>query len=211
MDQDKKKEFESEEAKPQEQFEESSEVKEETPKSKDEEASKEENNKSKKKVKKSKEEVLIESLQAQVQKLEEQRKKDLEDYLKARADLENTKKRLTNDSIEQRKYASQGLVEKLVQPVDMLQKVSSMEAQTPEMQNFLIGFKMIADQLQEILKSDGLSEIEALNKPFDPNFHQAISKEKKDGVEPGMVIEVLQTGYKYKDHILKPSMVKVSE
>ena len=79
------------------------------------------------------------------------------------------------------------------------------------MKNFLIGFQMLANQIVDIMKKDGLTEIEAKDKAFDPNVHQAISKEHVEGVEPGMVLEVLQTGYKYKDRIIRPAMVKVSE
>ena len=53
--------------------------------------------------------------------------------------------------------------------------------------------------------------IDCLNKPFDPNYEQALMQEKKDGVESGIVIEVLQKGYTLKDRILRPAMVKVSE
>lgn len=171
-----------------------------------------------KKVKKSKEELLIESLKVDVSKykkkieeLEKSRHEDHEKYKMAAADLENTRKRLENNVKEEKKYASLKLVSELIKPVDMLKKVTAMEATTDEMNNFLIGFKMIASQLDDILNADGLKEIEALNMPFDPNMHQAISTEKVEGVEPGMVIEVLQTGYKYKDRIIQPAMVKVSE
>jgi len=70
---------------------------------------------------------------------------------------------------------------------------------------------MISDQINDILSRDGVKEIKALNEEFDPKFMQAMSKEKVDGVKPGQVIEVLQTGYMYKEHLLRPAMVKVSE
>ena len=53
--------------------------------------------------------------------------------------------------------------------------------------------------------------IDGANKPFDPVYHNAIIMEKADGVESGMVIEVLQKGYIYKDKVIRPAMVKVSE
>jgi molecular chaperone GrpE len=167
--------------------------------------------KKEKKVKKDKKDIEIEQLKAEISNLKKLREQDLEDYRTARADLENTKKRIQNDSIEQRKYATQGLIEKLVQPIDMLDLVCKTDNVNPDVQNFLIGFRMISNQLMDLLKAEGLSEIECLNKKFDPNFMQALSKEKVDGVEPDMVIEVLQRGYKIKDKVLKPAMVKVSE
>ena len=145
-------------------------------------------------------------------KLKADTKKDREAYLLAKADLENVRKRVEENAIIDRKYAAMGLVSDLIVPVDMLVKASSMETEDPQMKNFLIGFQMIANQISTILKNDGLTEIEALKgKPFDHNIHQAISKEHVDGVEPGQILEVLQTGYKYKDRLIKPAMVKVSE
>ena len=70
---------------------------------------------------------------------------------------------------------------------------------------------MIYQNILNILKENSVTEIDALDKPFDPNYHQAVLTEKKDGVEQGIVIEVMQKGYMYKDRILRPSMVKVSE
>ena len=68
-----------------------------------------------------------------------------------------------------------------------------------------------SDLLVHILNQEGVKEIEALDKPFDPNFHQALMQEAKDGVESGMVIEVLQKGYMLKDRVLRATLVKVSE
>ena len=70
---------------------------------------------------------------------------------------------------------------------------------------------MIYNQLVEVLKKQGIEEIECLDKEFDANFHHAIMQEPKEGVESGMVIEVFQKGYMLKDRILRPALVKVSE
>ena len=70
---------------------------------------------------------------------------------------------------------------------------------------------MIYNQWIAALKNEGVEEIDCLNKPFDPNLEQAIMQEKVEGVESGVVIEVLQKGYLLKDRILRPAMVKVSE
>lgn len=168
--------------------------------------------KEEKKIKKSAQEVEIEKLKAKIKELEDKQRADSESYLAARADLDNIRKRLFEQSKEDRKYASQGLVSDLISPVDMLVKViNGTQNPTPEVQNFLFGFKMISEQLLQALQNDGLKEIKALGEEFDSKYMQAMSKEKKDGVEPNKVIEVLQTGYMYKDHLLRPAMVKVSE
>lgn len=184
------------------------EAKEESLKTEDSHKSKKEE----KKIKKSAQEVEIEKLKAKIKELEDKQRADSESYLAARADLDNIRKRLFEQSKEDRKYASQGLVSDLISPVDMLVKViNGTQNPTPEVQNFLFGFKMISEQLLQALQNDGLKEIKALGEEFDSKYMQAMSKEKKDGVEPNKVIEVLQTGYMYKDHLLRPAMVKVSE
>ncbi len=80
-----------------------------------------------------------------------------------------------------------------------------------ELSKFLKGFKMIYASLVSILEKEQVKAIDGVNKPFDPSFHQAVMTEKVENQEPGMVIYVLQKGYMYKDKIIRPAMVKVSE
>ena len=72
------------------------------------------------------------------------------EYLKVFAEMENTKKRLKEDAIKDRKYASQKVVGELVQPVDMLVQIVNMPAANDEVRNYQIGFQMIANQLVDI-------------------------------------------------------------
>ena len=151
--------------------------------------------KKEKKTKKDSKEVEIEQLKAEVAKLNDKIKTDSEAYLAARADLENIRKRLIEQSALDRKYASQNLVGDLIQPIDMLLKIVDYKSDNPEVNNYVYGFKMLTDQLQQILEKDGLKQIKALGEKFDPNFMQAMSTEKKEDIESGIVIEVLQNGY----------------
>lgn len=186
----------------------SKEIKEESLKEEvKEDSSKKDTKKDQKKAKKDE----IQKLNDVITKLKNENLKLREDYLRVLADMENTKRRLNEDVLRQKKYASQSLVENLVTPVDMLDKVCNMEAASPELANFLMGFKMISKQLTDILEADGLKEIDAKGKPFDANYHHAIEKEHVDGVEANVVLEVKQAGYMYKDRLLRPAMVKVSE
>ena len=70
---------------------------------------------------------------------------------------------------------------------------------------------MVYCSIQNILEKFDVKAIDGANKPFDPVYHNAVIMEEKDGVEPGMVIEVLQKGYLYKDKVIRPAMVKVSQ
>ena len=70
---------------------------------------------------------------------------------------------------------------------------------------------MIYTSVINIFNNFDVKAIDGSSKPFDPTYHQAVLTEKIDGVEPGIVIEVLRKGYLYKERVLRPAMVKVSE
>ena len=66
-------------------------------------------------------------------------------------------------------------------------------------------------EVADILENYGVVQIDCLNKPFDPSFHSALETVEKEGVESNVVVEVVMTGYMYKDRVLRPAMVKVSK
>lgn len=134
------------------------------------------------------------------------------DLLRNRADLENFKKHMRDEAIKDRKYASMNLVSDIITPLEYLTKACEFQSPSPEMNNFLIGFKMIASQLTDVLLNDGLKVIDCkIGDEFDPTIHHAVATEKQEGIENNKVLEVVSKGYLYKDRIIKPAMVKVSE
>jgi len=155
------------------------------------------------------EEVEKENPNSKIEELETEIAKLKNAYALAYADTENTKKRLTQEAEQTRKYRIQSFALEVLPIIDNLER--ALETHPNKEDNFYVGIKMIYDQLVNALKNEGVTEIDCLNQKFDPNLEQAISQEKKEGVEPGIVIEVLQKGYLLKDRILRASMVKVSE
>ncbi|MGM9941504.1 MAG: nucleotide exchange factor GrpE [Bulleidia sp.] len=129
-------------------------------------------------------------------------------YAKAYADTENMKKRLEKDFESRSKYQMASFAKELLPVLDNCERAL---AQATSDEAFKKGVEMIYSQLQAALAKEEITEIEALNQPFDGNWHQALMSEHRDGVEPGIVIEVLQKGYKIKDRILRPAMVKISD
>ena len=119
--------------------------------------------------------------------------------------------RIKDEAIKDRKYASQKVVGELIQPIDMLIQIVNMPASSPEVQNYQIGFQMIANQLVDILKSEGLAPIEALGKEFDPNVMQAVQTENVEDKDDNVVLSVMQSGYMFKDRVLRPAMVVVNK
>ena len=132
--------------------------------------------------------------------------------LRNRADLENFKKHMKEEAIKDRKYASLNLISDIITPLEYLTVACSYQTDSQEMNNFLIGFKMIANQLTDVLISDGLKVIDVkIGDEFDPAIHHAVATEKNEEYETNKVIQVVSKGYLYKDRIIKPAMVKVSE
>lgn len=133
------------------------------------------------------------------------------DYYKAYADAENRKKRLQQDYEMNMKYRIQSFALDILPAIDNFERALETESDDEAIKNYQVGFKMIYEQFMNALKKEGVEPIEAMDKPFDPNFHHAIMVEKVEGVESDMVLQELQKGYKLKDRVIRPSMVKVSE
>ena len=143
-------------------------------------------------------------------------KKEIEDLKNAlllnRADLENFKKHMKEEAIKDRKYASLNLISDIIVPIEYLVRACEFQTESQEMKNFLIGFKMIANQLMDTLINDGLKVIDCkIGDEFDPTIHHAVATEKVEETEKNKIIEIVSKGYLYKERIIKPAMVKVSE
>lgn len=153
-------------------------------------------------------EDVISSLNEEIKKKDEEIAKLKNAYAMAYADTENTRKRLMNEYEQKQKYHIQSFAKEVLPVLDNCERAL---AQATQDEAYRKGVEMIYNQLKTCLEKEGVTEIEALGQPFDGNWHQALMTEAKEGVEPGMVTEVLQKGYKLKDRILRAAMVKVSE
>ena len=150
-------------------------------------------------------------LEAKIAELEQALADQKNAYYKAYADTENLKKRLHAEAETTRKYRIQSFALELLPILDALERALAVPREDENIQNYVKGFEMIHDQLVGILEKEGVKEIDALNKPFDHNYHQALMQEPVEGVESGIVVEVLQKGYMLKDRVLRAALVKVSE
>lgn len=141
--------------------------------------------------------------------LQEQLAQEIEKGLRIQAEMMNFKRRKEDEVTNFKKYANEDILKRLLGVIDNFERALSLENE--DNQEFLKGFKMIYNSILNILVEFGVEEIVCLNEDFDPNYHQAVFTEKKDGVDAGKVIEVLQKGYMYKERVLRAAMVKVSE
>lgn len=140
--------------------------------------------------------------------------KDLQEaLLRTQADNVNYRKRKDEEVAKRLEYANEDLVKEILPVVDNFERAISLDDDNldDELSKFLQGFKMIYCHLVDILNKYDVKAIDGANKPFDPKYHQAVLTEKVDGMESGMVIEVMQKGYLFKDKVIRPAMVKVSE
>ena len=160
------------------------------------------------KKKEDKDHKKIKELEDEITKLNEQVIALRNEYYKAFADAENTKKRLQQDFTIKSKYMMQNFATEMLSVIDNLERAM---ASADQESAIYTGVSMVYQQLLNALHKEGVEEIEALGLEFDSNYHHAIMSEVKEGVKPNVVIEVLQKGYKLKDRILRASLVKVSE
>lgn len=152
-----------------------------------------------------------EEMEEEIIRLKEELATSKNAYFKAYADTENLKKRLHAEAENTRKYRIQSFAGEILPVLDNLERALEAHPDDEAIAGYVKGFEMIYQQLIAVLEKEGVKEIDALNKPFDANYQQALMQEKKENVEPGIVIEVLQKGYMLKDRVLRAALVKVSE
>lgn len=143
----------------------------------------------------------------------EQKIKELEDkMLRVQAEMQNYKRRKDEETKNIVKFANEKMIEELLPILDNFERAISLDDQNlnDELSKFLEGFKMIYSSFVNVLNVMEVKEIEALEKPFDPVYHQAVLIDRDENKEDGMILEVLQKGYMLKDRVIRPSLVKVN-
>ena len=171
----------------------------------DKNIAKEEKTKKEKKVKKDNNKEKIQTLENKIKELEEA-------LLRKDADLINYRKRKDDEVSRMLKYKDEAIVKDILPIIDNFERAINLDDDNldDELSKFLEGFKMIYCHLEEILKKYEIKEIAETKVPFDPNIHQGVLTEKVEGLEPNMVVEVMQKGYLLKDKVIRHAMVKVS-
>jgi len=138
-----------------------------------------------------------------------------ERLLRTTADFDNFKKRAAREKIESAQYATSSLLQKLLPVLDNFESALAAAQSAPVpaggIASFQSGVTMIQQQLKNVLVESGLEEIESAGKPFDPNFHEAVSEQESADVPEGHVLQQLRKGYKFKDRLLRPATVIVAK
>jgi molecular chaperone GrpE len=130
-------------------------------------------------------------------------------YLRLYADFENYRKRVNKDKEDLVKYGNETLLYELLPAIDNLEL--ALKHVTGDINSGLVqGVEMSLRELQRTLDKFGLSRIEATGKCFDPAVHHAMSQVERDDMDEKMVAEEMRAGYRFRDKVLRPSLVAVS-
>ena len=131
-------------------------------------------------------------------------------YLRNLAEVDNFRKRVKKEKEEYYQYALGEFLLSLLPIIDNLERALNSKNAAPDEKSILSGVEMIYKQLIDLLKKSNVEEIESLDQPFDPNYHQALSKIEQEDIDQPLVVEVYQKGYSYHNKLLRPSLTKVA-
>ena len=152
-------------------------------------------------------EELLKQKDLQIKELEEK-------YIRTHADFENTKKRLERDKNQCLEYANENILKDFLPILDTLESalsgISSANLSSESIKNIEDGIKLTIDNFIKALNKNGVEVIDT-NNSFDPNLHNAIMQVKDENKEDGEIAQVIQKGYKYKERIIRPSMVSITK
>ncbi len=152
--------------------------------------------------------ITVEALQQRIEELEQEKEEMKNRLLRLQADFENFRRRVRTEKEELVSYANFNLIQKLLPVIDNLERALFASQKGPD--GIIEGLEMIKKHFMDILLKEGVTPIESVGKPFDPNCHEAIFREECSDYPPGTVVEELQKGYMINDKVLRASMVKVS-
>ena len=153
-----------------------------------------------------KKDEMIKTLSENVQELQNK-------LLYQQAEFANYKKRREDETRNMLKYQNFDIALEIINVVDSLERALNIPADklSDDVKKYLEGFRIMYNNLINILNKFEIHEVDCLNKEFDHNTSQALMTEHIDGVAPGIVVQVLQKGYMLKDKLLRAALVKVSE
>ena len=157
------------------------------------------------------EDIASQTPEEKIEKAETEAKEAYDRFLRASAELENYKKRTQKEMAEFRKYANASLVKELLGVVDNLERAIESSNGSNEEGQLSEGLDLTLKELLKIFKTFHACPIEALGKPFDPCYHQAMMQQETADQPENIVLNELQKGYMIHDRLLRPAMVVVSK
>ena len=145
-----------------------------------------------------------------IEKLTEERDGLKDKLLRNLAEIDNYRKRVKKEKEEYQKYVLADFLKELLVISDNLERALKAKNGGSGENSITSGVEMIYRQFIEILAKNNVTEIDAINQPFNPNIHQALSKEESDLISGPTIIEIYQKGFMYNEKLLRPTMAKVA-
>ncbi|WZL74622.1 nucleotide exchange factor GrpE [Clostridiaceae bacterium 35-E11] len=130
-------------------------------------------------------------------------------YLRTVADFQNYRKRVEKEKSDIHHYANEKLIQDLLPVVDNLERAIKSAEEEGKDKTFIKGIEMILQQFLDVLKKNGVEEIQTMGEAFDPNYHHAVLQEENENHESNTITDVFQKGYTLNGKVIRPSMVKV--
>ena len=129
------------------------------------------------------------------------------------AELENFRKRVERERAETVKYAAVEVVKDLLPILDNLERAidAANKGGADAADQLVQGVEIVFRQFRDTLVKQGLEEVEARDRPFDPHVHEAVGRVSSPEHDEGVVVEVFQKGYRFRDRLLRPAMVTVAQ
>lgn len=155
------------------------------------------------------EKVAEEAIHDEIEEAARQQQAIKDQMLRLQADFDNFRKRAAREKTEIATYTMEHFMEKLLPVLDNLERAEKNAGGTLE--SYQQGVQMVFNQLLDVLKNEGLSEVETEGKKFDPNFHHGVAIDNSPDHEDQEITDVYQKGYQYKDKVIRPAMVKVCQ
>ena len=152
-----------------------------------------------------------ETSEDKIQKLEAELEEWKNSYTRKLAEFQNFTKRKENEVAEMRKYASEEIVVKLLDNIDNLERAVDASKESQNFDSLVEGVNMILNNLKHLLTEEGVEEIEAAGKEYNPYEHKAMITENKEELDDNVVVQVFQKGYKMKGKVVRPAMVTVNK
>ena len=150
------------------------------------------------------------NLEEKVQSLENEVNKFKELALRKAAEFENYKRRTENDQLNLIKYAAESLIIKLLPIVDDLERSLAHMTDETDVNKIKEGIQLIYNKFMKTLNEQGVEKLDSVGKPFDVDYHEAVMQSPDDSVPLHTVLEELETGYKFKDRVIRHAKVIVS-
>jgi len=152
-----------------------------------------------------------ENLEEKINALEQELNKYKELALRKAAEFENYKRRTENDQLNLLKYAAESLIIKLLPTVDDLERSLEHMTEETDVQKIKEGIQLVYNKFVKTLDEQGVKKMESVGKPFSVEFHEALMQRADDSVPPHTVIDELETGYIFKERVIRHAKVIVSE